>query len=287
MHTVSISKENIKRFDGLLFEPMSKGDGRRHRVGFVDGDKPLGAAVLDETDETVRLESIYIAPEYRRQGFGGTFIDDLLEACGKTGGLFLTVGFPYSREDLRLFFLSCGFVLTGESVIYSFRPVRTVRNSKAAELLFKDKKGRARNFYSMSDDERSALKKYLSGMGYSGDIILKKSFCKEFSSCVFGKDGKVQAFMLVTKYDDDMVVELAASSGESKTALLLTFRHLLECFIKMDEEGSLKEEMRVIFQAARENVVDTALKLFEGYLESDDFLVSGVRETPLLEVSEG
>ena len=43
--------------------------------------------------------------------------------------------------------------------------------------------------------------------------------------------------------------------------------------------------MRVIFQAARENIVDTALKLFEGYLESDDFLVSGVRETPALDLS--
>ncbi len=279
MQLVPINEKNEKQFKRVLFEPMSKGEGERLRIGFMEGDDILGGAVLDETDETVRLESIYIVPDRRRQGYGKAFIYQLLEACAKRGSLFLTVGFRYSKEELRQFFLACGFILTEDSVIYSFRPVRTVQNKKAAELLFKDKKKRARSFDVMTGDERARVMNYLSGMGYSGEIISKQSFSKDLSSCVFGKDGKVQAFMLVAAYDNEMVVELAASAGESKTALLLTFRHLLECFIKMDEEGKLTEDMKVTFQAARESVVDTALKLFEGYLESDDFLVSGFRET--------
>ena len=285
MHIIPVNKDNSRMFQGLLFEPLSRGDGKRLRIGLVDEDQPLGTAVLDETEETVRLESVFIAPENRRQGYGRAFIYDLLEECGKKGSLFLTVEFPYSREDLRQFFLSCGFLLTGDSVIYSFRPIRTVENKKAAGLLINNKKGRAKNFYVLSSDERDVFKKYISGMGYSEDIIYKASFNKELSSCVFDKKGEIQAFLLVTSYGDDMVVELAASTGESRTALLLTFRHMLECFIRMGDEGKLNENMRVIFQAARENIVDTALKLFEGYLESDDFLVSGVRETPALDLS--
>ena len=279
MQLVAINDKNEKQFRRVLFEPMSMGDGDRLRVGFIEGNDPLGAAVLDKNDETVRLESIYITPERRRQGYGKAFIYQLLDACAKRGSLFLTVSFPYSREELRRFFLACGFILTGDSVIYSFRPVMTVQNKKASELLFKDNKKRARSFDSMTWDERGRVVKYLSGMGFSVDIINKPSFSKDLSSCVFNMDGKVQAFMLVAAYGNEMVVELAASAGESKTALLLTFRHLLECFIKMDEEGKLTEDMKVIFQAARESVVDTALKLFEGYLESDDFLIAGFRET--------
>ena len=279
MRVVPIVENNIKSFQSMLPDAMPDPEGIRTYIGILDeADSPVGAAVVDDTGDVVLLESLFIEPEHRRKGIGRQFIYGLLERRKEVGGVFLNAEFPHSNEAAEEFFLSCGFLLTRAGDIWHFWQKKVIKNKKAIKVLHRNIKGNCKSVQLINKSEKKVLREFIKKLGHQDVILDKKSFQPALSSCVFDDRGVLQAFMLCMEEGHDIIVSLVGGKGKSNTAIFLTFRHLLDCVIKRDEKGKIPEDGRVVFQALKTNVVDMAADLFDGHIESDDFIELAVKE---------
>ncbi len=279
MLVVPVTDENKKAFRGFLPGDIQELSGERTYFGLIgDDDIPVGAAIIDDAGEEIELESLFIDPGQRRKGYGSRFIRGLIEERKRIGGLFLSAEFPYSNEAVRAFFLSCGFLLTNAGDIYYFRQKKVILNKKARKMLSRDIKGDCRSVQLLSKDEKNRLRKFIKGMGHEDIYLDMESFQPALSSCVLDGEGQIQALMLCSEEEHDIIVTLVGGKGENNMAILLTFKHLLDALVKRGANGRIPEDGRVVFQAQQPKIVDMAERLFNGEIECDDFIVMAIRE---------
>ena len=79
MELTSISKENLEYFMPFTGGPLAPDESA---LGLIDEDAAIGALVLSEKEAVCTIESIFVAPEYRRKG-GGTLLLDAVKVCGE------------------------------------------------------------------------------------------------------------------------------------------------------------------------------------------------------------
>ena len=279
MLVVPITDENIKAFRAFLPGDTQEPSGERTYFGLIgDEDTPVGAAIIDDAGEEIELESLFIDPGQRRKGYGSRFIYGLIEERKRIGGLFLSAEFPYNNEASRAFFLSCGFLLTNAGEIYHFWQKKVIQNKKARKMLSRDIKGDCRSVQLITREEKNLLRKFIRGMGHEDTCLDTESFSPALSSCVFDDKGHIQAFMLCSEDEHDIIVTLIGGKGECNTAILLTFKYLLDALVRRDANGRVPEDGRVVFQAQQPKIVGMAERLFNGEIECDDFIVMAVRE---------
>ena len=130
----------------------------------------------------------------------------------------------------------------------------------------------------LSRQEKNLLRETIKKMGHEDIYLDTENFQPDLSSCVFDSKGRLQAFLLCSEYDHDIIVNLMGGMGKNAAAVPLTFRHVLEALIERDENGMLPEDGKVIFEALRPEKVDLAENIFEGEIECDDFVVKAIRE---------
>ena len=279
MRVAPITDDEKKIFRHLMVLDIPKLSDKGVYFGlFDDNDDPVGTAVVDEDGEEVVLESLFIAPEQRRKGYGSRFIHSLIEARREVGGVFVSAEFRYSNEAARAFFLSCGFLLTKAVEIYYFWQKKVIKNQKARKVLFRDSKKDCRSVKMLSRQEKNLLRETIKKMGHEDIYLDMENFQPDLSSCVFDSKGNLLAFLLCSEYDNDIIVNLMGGMGKNAAAVPLTFRHVLEALIERDENGTLPDDGKVIFEALQAEKVDMAENIFEGEIESDDFVVKAIRE---------
>ncbi len=279
MEIVAVTKENQADFNDILSEPIDNPIGQRFSVGLTDDGKVVGAAVMDDSGYNIEVEYLYILPEFRRKGYAGAFITELILAGAKRGGLFVTAEFPQDREGVEELFLSLGFIVTGRGNIYYFPQKGMIGNKTAKDILFKNIKGTVRPVSSLRGRDLNSLKEYISSLGYNGDVVTKSGFNPYLSSCVFNEKGDLLSFMLCSEYGNDIIVELLSVRGKNSTVQLLTFRFLFERLSEREEKGKLSEDGRVVFLPRNDDMVSSMIKVFEAVnLKSDDFYIFAARE---------
>ncbi len=133
MQLTRIVSENYDAFDPLLggvkINPEQLG------VGAVEDGKAVGAAVFSALNETLIVDYIYVAGEYRKQGIGRALIENTHETLG-TEKLLAT--FIDYREDLMAFFKRLGFSLAPDTDCYKL-PAKEFLNSEPVKKLIKMK----------------------------------------------------------------------------------------------------------------------------------------------------
>ena len=273
---VPITGDNIDFFKIILFDPRGEVRGKRMTFGFIDGNTPAGTAVVDDDGDLLSIESLYILPEFRRQGIAGAFLSFLYDLGRDGGRLFLTSEFADRQEDLKAFFLNAGFLLTAVADTYCFYQRNAVKNEKAFKHVSRPYEGRCVPVQSLSAAETNEFVTFLSDFGYSAAVLKQPDFSKVLSCCSFDKANNLMSFMLCFVCGDDIVVEMLA--GKQNFCTILTFRHLLTELRKRDEKGKIPENGRVIFQGEKDSVIRSLEELLGGNLESIGFFIHAVRE---------
>ncbi len=278
MKIIPVTKENMTSFRDILFDSGLKPSGKRLNLGFMEGDTPIGTAVVDDSKTVLNLESIYILPEYRRQGYGSRFMDYLLKAAAKKKSLFLISQFPHRYSELEAFFLSCGFLLTQEADIYGFFQSRVIKNATARKMVSRDYGGVCKPVADLSPNEEAAFLSFIRDVNYPEGGLKTKYFDPALSSCAFDKEGHLRAFMICSVYRNDIVVEMLAGRGKENFGTIMTFKHLLNELDKKAAAGKMSDTSMVVFQGENPSVIRTTEELMEGHLEMIDFSVNAVRE---------
>ena len=142
MMLTTIDKNNFDAFADILpFDELPPKDGTCICLGAIENEKTAGAAVMTVSEDEAYLSSIYVIPEFRRQGIGKALMKELAEAAKtfQTGALN-TDFFP--DEALSAFFSSLGYlVLPADTLCYtSYETLRNSRLVKNCEVILEDKK---------------------------------------------------------------------------------------------------------------------------------------------------
>ena len=105
------SKEQIEAWDALLSvtpEYITKNETYK----LVSGDQVIGYYSLVKTDtKTLKLDSLFILPEFIRKGFGKLLMNDLFERAALNN---YTTIILYSDPNAESFYSKFGFVTIGQ-----------------------------------------------------------------------------------------------------------------------------------------------------------------------------
>ena len=117
MNYVSIEKENMNAFAGVLYPGFVPGD-RRITIGAYGEDGTVqGAVSMILMEDQYTCDWLYVHPECRGRGVGTGLFDQILEFIGATGIVYpLSAVFEVRDEDRELY----GFFLSRDDVMVDY-----------------------------------------------------------------------------------------------------------------------------------------------------------------------
>ncbi|MCR5503014.1 MAG: GNAT family N-acetyltransferase [Lachnospiraceae bacterium] len=225
---VLITPENASSFRPIIRESAYPhiADEDTAALGLADDSVPFGAIVFRISDPgTAELLSIYVRPEYRRQGFASELMSEMGDYLEAQTEVTRVVCDYDLREDVKSsipdFLSSFEFEISekpGGCFVTTFEDLRAIR----------DLAGGADDVTSYGD-LTTMQKKLL----YDEDIDLKPDMdsgaIEETISCVKLEDGKIPACLLFTadETDPDSLYLLWARNDGTPVQLLQLFRHVV------------------------------------------------------------
>lgn len=217
-----ITQENLKEYDGCIPVQFRKQilnrEVQAYGATFTDGEK-AGAVVAAVEKKQIRILSVYVEPERRRNGIGSALLERLrvvLEENGKEG---ISMDYPYpDMRELELFLLSRGFREEAEgNQIYSI-PVAVIGGMAFLRQPVPEPEGGFLFLKDLPEEQRFRwlrrfgrdLPEDLSPQNAGGEVL-------EEESLVYIQRGEVTAFSICSRLGEN-VVYLAALYAE-KTAV--------------------------------------------------------------------
>lgn len=92
MEIVKITQQNLSDFQEIL--PVCKNYVPMYTLGCVMENTAVGGAIMYLTENGCSLFWLWVAPEYRRKGAGGTLLDEMCKIALQTSGGNLSVTYP-------------------------------------------------------------------------------------------------------------------------------------------------------------------------------------------------
>lgn len=254
---VSITQENERKFRDCIPGRFGKWAARKGKILIgAENSQEISCAALAASveEEIIRIDSVFVKPEFRSQGIGKELIKAIQGFLERTGRRGLAVEYPYpNMRQLELFFLSCGFRReeTAEpgNQIYTV-PVRRIKGLKFLEMPAPAGEGSLTAFQELPDQVRV---QWLRRFGHdlpeeldprnSGGILLPEE------SLTYVREGKVEAFTVVSRLEDDSIylASVYSQNGAVKALVPLmqeTLRRVSEryedkifCFAAATEAG--------------------------------------------------
>ena len=221
-----VTPKNEEAFSGLMPRPLGRNE---IALGACLGDAPCGLVMLGANKKRIRLDWLYVLPEYRRSG-AGTALLAALDRFQKEVDCDLVLP---QEEELYRFLLYCGFTERAEELLLYEAPaaalggVRILPGQMDRKLLAK-----ARPFREMTANELAAFVRsfpdrfpgWLDPAAYGGLSALDRDL-----SFFHGPIGKEDAF-LFTVLPQPEVVMIAGlyASGRAKLSLAPMLQKALE-----------------------------------------------------------
>ncbi len=283
MDIVKIDRNNQVLFKDLIFDPEQALAYSPRRIGVMDGGEACGALVYSVSDERIRLHSIYVRLDKRRQGYATELMKALLKEGRAMGALFVTGNFFGRQEYVRAFLLSMGFIIAADPGIFYF-PASEVISSKYVRKYLYEKKysGVCKSFSEINQKERAMVESLLSGQGYPVLRLKEPGFQYALSFCCFDKHGKLLCTMLVFGFNNpedqagsnnELIIDYLLGNGRDTSAMMLMFRAFTEGLKVIDNENTM-----VIFQAEAQSSESIAEKLLGRDLDEADYVCHAIRE---------
>ncbi len=283
MNVVKIDRSNKVLFKDLLFDPEQALACSPRRIGIMNGNEACGALVYSKTDKRIRLHSIYVKPELRRQGFATELMRALIKEGRSKGIMFITGNFFGRQYITRAFLLSMGFIIAPDPGIFYF-PASELTTSKYVKkwIYGKEYSGVCKSFSELSQKERTMAEKLLSGQGYPILRLKQPGFQYGLSFCCFDNSGNLLCVMLVFGFNNpedqfgcnnEVIIDYLLGNGRDMSAMMLMFRHFTDVLKMMDTGNTM-----VIFQAEAQSSESIAAKLLGRSLDEADYVCHVVRE---------
>lgn len=266
MILTGIGKENAKAFVELLLGSGLKKDCLA--VGVIEDDKPVAAAVFSEDEHRViRLEHLYVVPEYRRRGIAEKLMKESLRAFGP--GAFMAV-FSEDTEGMKPFLAHMGCGMVSGLRIYGAK-LSVLRERASATSLFSGKKK-----YSviplkeLPAIEKKQLRKKLAEAGL-GDASLDDGQADGDLSLILAdpEDKELRAALMCEKQEDTILLRLLANFCKDPKAMT----ELLAAFLEASEG---MDEFTVRFLPAVESVLSFAKKLAGDALTDEGGMMTAI-----------
>ncbi|MCR4908841.1 MAG: GNAT family N-acetyltransferase [Lachnospiraceae bacterium] len=274
MEIVKINDKNRELFEPVLMEPDYEPGSSPESLGVLEDGRAAGAAVYIRGDGELILSSIYIVPQYRGQGFGGSLLDAVIDVGREAGAWFLNASFFLSQDDIASFLFSRGFVITGFHGLYAVQAGSLLNSEYVRKRLFeREYPGICKSVGQLNRKELYSALKLFSREGYPVSRIKRKEFLPQLSFCVFDIQGNELGGILCFSSGEDMTVDYLLIHGKGRPELLLMFRHFISALKSEGYENSL-----CFFHAENEVVSSIVEKLSGAPAEEMDRMMNASLE---------
>ena len=231
-----------------------------------EGDA-YGAAVALIGEERVEVSSIYVKPEFRRQGIGGKLVKALRTLMLREGRKELAVEYPYPKmREMEQFLLQNGFRQAGEgNLIYSI-PIGSIRDTGFLDRRNLETEAALRSMAEISSPQQMAwLQRF--GKDLPLDLDPRKIGGEPLpeASFVYLSGDKVTAFTACSRLEDGaLYLGALYADKESSKVLLPLIQKTLAALAEKYGDGVL------CFAAATESGKRLAERLCSGHEEKMD-----------------
>lgn len=224
-----VADDQIKYFMDFVPEQLRLAYEKEQQLmiyGIVEDHAAVGAAVVHVMEPESVLRYIYVAPDYRGRGLCGECIAHLSYSLWKTGAHWLSARYiPKEHETLHRWLTFHGAITSPSgcgSFCFTLKDVKDNKNFSGSTAGVLPLGGCAP-----------------SELALLGSQIKKQGFCPltlpiapadydADCSCVYKKDGKPQALLLVKQEKDAVELPFLYSEAESPAVLLMLMRHALQ-----------------------------------------------------------
>ena len=281
---VWITQENRDKFSGCMIgkyqlQLRRKGAAGVGAVG-PEGDA-CGAAVGFMGEEGMEIVSLYVKPEFRRQGIGSKLVKALRTLVLREGKKELTMEYPYPKmREMESFLFQNGFrqMRDGNRVYYI--PIREIPDSGFFDNRNRETEAGLRSMTEISSQQQIAwmqrfgkdLPLELDPRKIGGEPLPEVSF-------VSLSGDKVRAFTACSRLEDGSLYlgALYAEKGSARVLLPL-IQKTLAALVEKDGDGT------VCFAAATEAGKRLAERLCSGY--EDKIEIQTMRTAAWIEKGE-
>jgi N-acetylglutamate synthase-like GNAT family acetyltransferase len=185
MKTAAITISNFNKYTEYMLD-KSRVKGIRHIGVETSEGEVVGTASFIRYRTYVQLSSIYVRPEFRRQGAGHLLIARIREVIEEAGYLPMLVDFSDEAEGLKQFLENEGFFVSTGDAMYEFLV------EDAVSKICKNGQGNDENIRPLSDitsQEATECADFMELSGWSADDLLDPKVRRDLSfASYFGED---------------------------------------------------------------------------------------------------
>lgn len=265
-----ITQKNLNNYDGCIPVQFRKQILNREAQAFgavlADGEK-AGAVVAAEKEKQIRILSVYVEPERRRNGIGSALLERLRTVLEETGKEGISMDYPYPvMREVELFLLHCGFREEAEgNQIYSI-PVADIGSMAFLRQPVPEPEGGLLSLKDLPEEQRFCwlrrfgrdLPEDLSPKNAGGEVL-------EEESLVYVQRGEVTAFSICSRLGENVIYLAALYAKTAAVKALVPLLQKTAAGICRKYEG---ETLRV--SAATDTGKHLAERLFKGEEEKVD-----------------
>lgn len=202
MRTIAkIGKKNWEHFSGIL-PPQ---DTVEMALGLIEDGEPIGALSFSFEDDLIIIDSLFIAPDYRRSGAGTTLLNELTTIANQNSAIGIQMLFPQDDKLIAFFEHNGFFILPGDTA-YSVSVAQLLISAEST--LGKISPKNIRPLSSLLSTERKQTQTLLYNAGYDGNAISFMECNENLSFVVVDKNDMVYGLILTSDIDTDVFVNL-------------------------------------------------------------------------------
>lgn len=212
-------------------------------LGLVEGTKAVGAITATFADADMQILSIYVSPDYRRQGGGSLLLNTLVEATNEYV-MDYSVDFLLNTQDseeLEAFLLAMGFDYRTEKIsdMYAIS-LSDIIKTKA----FKENDSFGVTFASLDENEYSRLKKYaVAEAAFIPEKGLDATEVDRDVSILYKKESTINGFIVFEKISENtLMISGIQNNGDKMAPANMMQRAFTECLNKYGDKLTLLVE---------------------------------------------
>ena len=166
MQITRITKENEKFFGPFLTRGALYASPNLIRLGVIEDNRAAGALSAVMHDAHIDITSLYVLPEFRRQGFGSALVD-ALESASRYRGIETISAEFLEDDDSTAFFDHLGYDLFSRFEQYSFTLGELMRSQIGKRYIEGKDPKHVVNISDMPSSDRKILDQHIGTRDYT------------------------------------------------------------------------------------------------------------------------
>ena len=271
MKITILNKENEDFILSFMSNVIYKDNDDLLCLGALDDDNNVAGAMAAQTNEDgADILSLYVSPEYRRQGYGRELVNTLLSLGVGTEQNRFMVHFP--KDDIAIaFFEAMGFELIEDMALKYTRLGDALESPLCRKNVLSAKSDNIKLISELDPEIKNSFARYMKKKGFWESGF----YDPEFSSVCLDGD-KITSIMLAHAGTEVAAILWMDFNPDCQKEL---FKHMGMLLRKMEADDRFDEDARIYFAAENEKFVDilSRLSLDPGLVRKDSDYILGAK----------